>query len=60
MEHKQIGSRTCPECGSAKYLFRGRKKIPATDGKAEAIETTYRCKECEHAWKERVPVKQQA
>jgi DNA-directed RNA polymerase subunit M/transcription elongation factor TFIIS len=54
------GTRKCPECGSNMYLFRGRKKIMAEDGKPEAVETTYRCKECEHAWKERVPVKEQA
>ena len=51
MEQKQIGRRTCPACGSEKYMFRGRKKIPPEDGKPEAMETTYRCKECEHAWK---------
>ena len=58
MDQKQTARRTCPACGSEKYLFRGRKKIAAEVGKLEAVETTYRCKECEHAWKERVPVKQ--
>ena len=49
--------KTCPSCGSDKYLFRGRKKI-VEEGKTEAVETTYRCKECEHVWRERTPAKQ--
>ena len=56
MDEKQTARRSCPACRSEKYLFRGRKKI-APEGKPEAVETTYRCKECEHSWKERVPVK---
>ena len=60
MEQKQIGSRTCPECGSEKYLFRGRKKIPAENGQPVAMETKYRCSACEHVWKERVPITTQS
>lgn len=51
--------RTCPECGADKYLFRGRKKIPAEAGQEEAMETKYRCEVCEHVWTERVPVKKE-
>jgi DNA-directed RNA polymerase subunit M/transcription elongation factor TFIIS len=57
MNQKQMARRTCPACGSDNYLFRGRKKIEAQDGKPEETETRYRCKECDHGWKERVPVK---
>ena len=44
--------RCCPECKSTAYLFRSRKKI-VEDGKPEAVETKYRCKECGHEWRER-------
>ena len=50
--------RKCPACGSEKYLFRGRKKIEAQDEKLGEIETRYRCKDCDHLWKERVPAKE--
>ena len=43
MEEKK--GRSCPECGSEKHLFRGRKKIPAENGQAEARDTKCRCKE---------------
>ncbi len=48
--------KSCPECGSHDYAFSGRKKIPADPkkGEAEAMETKYRCKKCEHEWKLRV------
>ena len=55
MDQNQSIKRACPECGSEKYLFRGRKKI-AEAGKPEVVEATYRCKECEHIWKERTPI----
>jgi len=48
-------SRTCPECGSGDYQFRGRKKIAGEDGK-EAMETKYRCKACGHEWKVRMGI----
>ena len=48
MDAKQKIGRTCPEGGSEKYLFRGRKKIMAENGQEAAMETKYRCKECEH------------
>ena len=61
MDQKQSAKRTCPECGSEKYLFRGRKKIPTEPGtEGEIMETKYRGAVCEHAWKERVSVKEQA
>ena len=59
MDQKQTAKRSCPTCGSEKYLFRGRKTIPAENGQEVAVETRYRCKACEHAWKERVPVKKE-
>jgi rubredoxin len=48
--------RSCPECGCDRYLFRGRKMIPAENGHAEAMDTKYRCRACAHVWTERVPV----
>lgn len=57
MDQSQPRKRTCRECGSDKYLFRGRKKISAEAGQEEAMETKYRCKVCEHIWTEREPVK---
>jgi len=56
MEEMETAKRSCPECGSEKYLFRGRKKFPVENGQAEATETKYRCKQCEHIWRERVPM----
>jgi DNA-directed RNA polymerase subunit M/transcription elongation factor TFIIS len=51
-------ARRCPECGSREYAFRGRKKVAADEGKAEAVETKYACKSCGHSWKETVPGKE--
>jgi hypothetical protein len=39
-------ARCCPHCGSQEYAFRGRKKIPAEQGQAVAVETKHRCKAC--------------
>lgn len=47
-------NRTCPACGSGEYAFRSRKKIEPKDGQEAAVETKYRCKACEHEWKEKV------
>jgi transposase-like protein len=49
--------RSCPECTSREYVFRGRKEIAPEPGKAPAIETRYLCKDCGHTWREQVPVK---
>ena len=57
MVEMQSAGRTCPACGSDKYLFRSRKKILAEPCKEEAVETKYRCKACEHEWKEQVPAR---
>ena len=57
MDQKTV-KRSCPACKSEKYLFRGRKPIPAQNGQPEAMDTKYRCKACEHIWTERVPIKQ--
>jgi DNA-directed RNA polymerase subunit M/transcription elongation factor TFIIS len=47
--------RRCPRCGSGEYLFRSRKKVVTEDGKAEVVETKYRCKPCGHEWRVQVP-----
>ena len=39
------------------FGFRGGRKIAAENGYAEAMDTKYRCKACEHTWTEREPVK---
>jgi transposase-like protein len=48
-------TRTCPACGAADYLFRGRKKIADESGKNEGgtVETKYRCKACGEEWRVR-------
>ena len=46
--------RTCPKCGSNEYAFRSRKRIEADGDQPAAIETKYRCKKCQHEWRERV------
>jgi DNA-directed RNA polymerase subunit M/transcription elongation factor TFIIS len=51
-------ARSCSECGSREYLFRGRKKIPANLEQPPTVETKYPCKACGHAWKERMPVRE--
>jgi DNA-directed RNA polymerase subunit M/transcription elongation factor TFIIS len=50
-------ARSCPQCGSPDYQFRGRKKLPADPGKGEPAgwETKYRCKACAKEWKVRTP-----
>ncbi len=57
MDEIQTARRSCPACGSEKYLFRGRKKIAAENGHAESMDTKYRCKACEHSWTEREAIK---
>jgi transposase-like protein len=52
--HFAIVPKTCPECGSKRYRFRARRTLPAEAGKPAAVETKYRCAECEHEWKVRV------
>ena len=47
-------NRTCPACGSGEYAFRSRKKIEPKNGQEAAVETKYRCKACQHEWKEKV------
>jgi hypothetical protein len=51
-------AKTCPQCGNADYVFRGRKKMEANSlkGETESWETKYRCKGCGHEWKVRVRV----
>lgn len=50
-------TRTCPVCGGGDYSFRSRKRIAGQpdQGKAEAVETKYRCQGCGHEWKVRIP-----
>lgn len=47
--------RSCPKCGGGNYAFRSRKQIEATPEQEAMLETKYRCKDCGHEWKERVP-----
>lgn len=54
MEQKQL-VRTCPECGSGNYVFRGRRKVTDEQGQ-EAVETKYCCRTCGHEWKVRATV----
>ena len=42
-------ARCCPECGSKRYVFRGRRRIAAEGAKQPALETKYQCKACGHA-----------
>lgn len=53
VEQEVSNVRKCPACGSRDYVFRGRKKIASQPGRAEDIETRFRCKPCAHVWKER-------
>jgi hypothetical protein len=55
MEQQKPAGRTCPACGSASYTFRSRKQIEGTPEQQAMLETKYRCRACEHEWKERVP-----
>jgi hypothetical protein len=50
-------ARCCPECGGKDYVFRGRKKIAAEEEKPAATLTKYMCRDCGHAWQERVEAK---
>jgi DNA-directed RNA polymerase subunit M/transcription elongation factor TFIIS len=47
--------RRCPKCSSTDYLFRGRKKLATDHG--EVLVTKYRCRACDHEWKEQTPEK---
>lgn len=47
-------TRTCPKCGSNDYAFRSRKRIEAEGNQPAAVETKYKCKKCQHEWRERV------
>ena len=42
--------RSCPECQSGDYVFRGRRAVES-DGKPATV-TKYRCRACGHEWKE--------
>jgi transposase-like protein len=48
-------TRKCPACSSNDYAFRSRKKLVSKEAQSEAIETKFRCKACQHEWKERSP-----
>lgn len=56
MEQDAWKNRKCPACGSHDYSFRSRKKVAADAVQPEALETKYRCKTCQHEWRERVAV----
>jgi DNA-directed RNA polymerase subunit M/transcription elongation factor TFIIS len=51
----EIPKRACPDCGGQNYTFRSRKQIEATADKGPELETKFRCRDCEHEWKERTP-----
>ena len=48
-----IAIKTCPACGSADYVFRGRKKTAdeSGGGMSESVETKYRCRACGEEWR---------
>jgi transposase-like protein len=52
MDRNHSLTKTCPECGSTDYLFRGRKKIATDHG--QFTDTKYRCKLCGKEWKMRI------
>jgi hypothetical protein len=56
-EKPASATRSCPQCGSSDYQFRGRRKLSADPGKGElgGWETKYRCKACAKEWKVRTP-----
>jgi DNA-directed RNA polymerase subunit M/transcription elongation factor TFIIS len=47
--------RRCPKCSSTNYVFRGRKKQVTDHG--DVLVTKYRCRACDHEWKEQTPEK---
>jgi DNA-directed RNA polymerase subunit M/transcription elongation factor TFIIS len=57
-EARMIEMKTCPKCGSGEYMFRGRKKVEAEEGKPKAVETKYKCKACGHEWRVKSPAVQ--
>ena len=56
-QQKPITSRACPACKSGNYQFRHRKNVAAEANQPKMVETKYRCKDCQHEWKERVVMK---
>jgi DNA-directed RNA polymerase subunit M/transcription elongation factor TFIIS len=61
MDRHQPAAKTCRQCGSGEYTFRGRKKIEADPAKGhpQSWETKYRCKACGHEWRVRQAVGQE-
>jgi hypothetical protein len=55
MDPEAWQTRTFPKCGGSAYQFRGRKRIEAEGDTPAAVETKYRCKACQHEWRERMP-----
>ena len=51
----QPPKRACPKCGSGNYTFRNRKQIEATAEKGPELETKFKCRDCNHEFKERTP-----
>jgi hypothetical protein len=49
--HNPTIAKGCPVCGSADYVFRGRKKIAPKLGEEGSVETKHCCRACGHAWK---------
>jgi hypothetical protein len=55
MVQPYVPSRKCPKCGKSDYKFRGCKKIPPNPetGDGEQWDTKFRCRACEHEWREK-------
>lgn len=45
--------RRCPKCSQEKPLFRSRRPVESEDGLL--VETKYRCRGCNHEFRERIP-----
>jgi DNA-directed RNA polymerase subunit M/transcription elongation factor TFIIS len=58
MDQNLTAKKTCPECGSGDYVFRGRKKLTANPekGEPEQWETKRHCRSCGKEWKEKEPL----
>ena len=52
-ERRSTGS-GCPDCGSADYVFRGRRKVAPEPGEqGQLVETKRACRACGYQWKVR-------
>jgi DNA-directed RNA polymerase subunit M/transcription elongation factor TFIIS len=56
MAEQKPAARTCPNCGSGDYAFRGRREVTPENGDGKAMVTRYVCKKCKHGWNVLVPL----